>query len=110
MLYIYKWFLLNTKDWFITTVEGNMILNRGGQEKTCIIYTVKAWSAEFTGRHVGAWPKGYSIFCGKGKVQLPLLREPPQEKNGLITLRGLKCILQQESGLQQPFCFLLFWG
>lgn len=33
------------------------------------------WGAEFTGRHVGSGPKGYSICCGKGKVQLPLLRE-----------------------------------
>ncbi|KAL8134020.1 hypothetical protein AgCh_009191 [Apium graveolens] len=58
-------------------MESNMILDLGRQEDTCGYCTAMVWSAEYTGRHVGSGPKGYSIYCGKGKVQLPLLREPP---------------------------------
>ncbi|KAK1365936.1 hypothetical protein POM88_041497 [Heracleum sosnowskyi] len=42
-------------------------------------------SASSEGRHVGTEPKGYSIFCGKGKVQLPPLHEPPPELGELIS-------------------------
>ncbi|KAK1394567.1 hypothetical protein POM88_013623 [Heracleum sosnowskyi] len=38
--------------------------------------------------HVGGGPKGYSICCGKGKVQLPLLRETPPELLRLLTGGG----------------------
>ncbi|XP_074339091.1 uncharacterized protein LOC141677199 isoform X4 [Apium graveolens] len=70
-------------------MESNMILNLGRQEETCGYCTAMVWSAEYTGRHVGSGAKGYSICCGKGKVQLPLLREPPPELKGLITPDGL---------------------
>ncbi|KAK1396109.1 hypothetical protein POM88_005972 [Heracleum sosnowskyi] len=58
-------------------MESNVVLSLGKQDQTCEFCTAQVWSAEFTGRHVGAGPKGYTICCGKGKVQLPLLREPP---------------------------------
>ncbi|XP_074356462.1 uncharacterized protein LOC141696181 [Apium graveolens] len=65
-------------------VESKKILNIGRQEEICGFCTAHIWAAEFTGRHVGTGPKGYSICCGKGKVQLPLLRETPPELNYLI--------------------------
>ncbi|KAK1394749.1 hypothetical protein POM88_013805 [Heracleum sosnowskyi] len=49
----------------------------------------QVWAAEFTGRHVGTGPKGYSICCSKGKVQLPMLRETPPELRELITSTGI---------------------
>lgn len=37
---------------------------------------------------MGNDPKGYSICCGKDKVQLPLLREAPPELHRLFTCGG----------------------
>lgn len=71
-------------------MENNAVLDIGRQEETCGFYKAKVWAAEFTGRHVGMGPKGYSICCGKGKVQLPLLREPPQELSALISSSGVR--------------------
>ncbi|XP_074356465.1 uncharacterized protein LOC141696184 [Apium graveolens] len=65
-------------------LESEKILNIVRQEEICGFCTTHIWAAEFTGRYVGTGPKGYSICCGKGKVQLPLLRETPPELNYLI--------------------------
>lgn len=46
------------------------------------------WDAESTGRHTGNGPKGYTICCGKGKVQLPLMYQTPPELLQLLTSRG----------------------
>ncbi|KAK1361035.1 hypothetical protein POM88_045509 [Heracleum sosnowskyi] len=51
--------------------------------KSPSIYFLK--KAESTGKHMGTGPKAYSICCGKGKVQLPLLRETPPELKQLLT-------------------------
>ncbi|KAK1360464.1 hypothetical protein POM88_044938 [Heracleum sosnowskyi] len=64
---------------------NNVVLNLGIPNQECGFCQALVWSAEFTGRHVGGGPKGYSICCGKGKVQLPLLREPPPELLRLLT-------------------------
>ncbi|KAK1389884.1 hypothetical protein POM88_018062 [Heracleum sosnowskyi] len=71
-------------------MEGNTILDLGKQEETCGFCRALVWGAEFTGRHVGTGPKGYSICCGKGKVQLPQLRVPPSELDDLISSRGTR--------------------
>ncbi|KAK1360978.1 hypothetical protein POM88_045452 [Heracleum sosnowskyi] len=71
-------------------MESNTILDLGKQEETCGFCRAQVWAAEFTGRHVGTGPKGYSICCGKGKVQLPLLRVPPSELDELISTRGTR--------------------
>ncbi|XP_074329701.1 uncharacterized protein LOC141667201 isoform X2 [Apium graveolens] len=67
---------------------SNSILDLGNQDQTCGCCGAMVWAAEFTGRHVGNAPKGYSICCGKGKVQLPLLRETPPELLSLLTSNG----------------------
>ncbi|KAK1383681.1 hypothetical protein POM88_021416 [Heracleum sosnowskyi] len=69
--------------------ESNTILDVGRQEETCGFCAAQVWAVEFTGRHVGTGPKGYSICCSKGKVQLPLLRETPPELKELITSTGI---------------------
>ncbi|KAK1370445.1 hypothetical protein POM88_036537 [Heracleum sosnowskyi] len=69
-------------------VETNTVLDVGRQEETCGFCAAQVWAAEFTGRHVGPGPKGYSICCEKGKVQLPLLRQTPPELNELLTSGG----------------------
>ncbi|XP_074362378.1 uncharacterized protein LOC141702627 [Apium graveolens] len=71
-------------------VESETILNIGRQEEVCGFCKAHVWPSEFTGRHVGTGPKGYSICCGKGKVQLPLLRETPPELNDLISADGTR--------------------
>ncbi|KAK1382505.1 hypothetical protein POM88_020240 [Heracleum sosnowskyi] len=63
----------------------NSILDMGKQDQTCGFCEAQVWGAEFTGRYVGTGPKGYSICCGKGKVQLPFLRETPPELGELLT-------------------------
>ncbi|KAK1384411.1 hypothetical protein POM88_022148 [Heracleum sosnowskyi] len=73
---------------FAATVETHTVLDVGRQEETCGFCAAQVWVAEFTGCHVGLGPKGYSICCGKGKVQLPLLRETPPELNELLTSCG----------------------
>ncbi|KAK1393983.1 hypothetical protein POM88_013039 [Heracleum sosnowskyi] len=67
---------------------NNVVLNLGSPDQECGFCQALVWSAEFTGRHVGGGPKGYSICCGKGKVQLPLLRETPPELLRLLTGGG----------------------
>ena len=64
--------------------ENNIVLNVGRQEETCSFCATHVWAAEFTGRHVGIGPKGYSICCSKGKVLLHLLHETPPELSELI--------------------------
>ncbi|KAK1350679.1 hypothetical protein POM88_054600 [Heracleum sosnowskyi] len=60
----------------------------GRPDQVCGYCTAQVWAAEFTGRHIGSGPKGYSICCGKGKVHLPLLREAPPELMALLTGNG----------------------
>ncbi|KAK1394686.1 hypothetical protein POM88_013742 [Heracleum sosnowskyi] len=60
----------------------------GMPDQVCGYCTAQVWAAEFTGRHVGSGPKGYSICCGKGKVHLPLLSETPPELMALLTGNG----------------------
>ncbi|KAK1398557.1 hypothetical protein POM88_008420 [Heracleum sosnowskyi] len=67
------------------TGDSNSILDMGKQDQTCGFCEAQVWAAEFTGRYVGTGPKGYSICCGKGKVQLPFLRETPSELGELLT-------------------------
>lgn len=69
-------------------METNTVLDIGMQQETCGFCEAQVWAAEFTGRHVGPGPKGFTICCGKGKVQLPLLRETPPELKELITSTG----------------------
>ncbi|KAK1394840.1 ATP-dependent DNA helicase PIF1 [Heracleum sosnowskyi] len=69
-----------------TSTQESQRLRRSIDRKKGIYAQV--WGAEFTGRHVGPGPKGYSICYGKGKVQLPLLREPPLELGDLISSGG----------------------
>ncbi|XP_074345440.1 uncharacterized protein LOC141684401 isoform X2 [Apium graveolens] len=71
-------------------LECETILNIGIQEEICGFCTSHVWAAEFTGRHVGTGPKVYLICYGKGKVQLPLLRETPPELNYLISANGTR--------------------
>lgn len=66
-------------------MQSNAILSLGNQDETCAFCKAQVWAAEFTGRHVGTGPKGYSICCGKGKVQLPLLRTTPPELSQFLT-------------------------
>ncbi|KAK1363668.1 hypothetical protein POM88_039229 [Heracleum sosnowskyi] len=68
-----------------TSVEENEPLSSA---PACGSASSEGMGAEFTCRHVGTDPKGYSICCGKGKVQLPLLREPPPELGELISSGG----------------------
>lgn len=72
-----------------TLGERNAVLDLGRQEQTCGFCAAHVWAAEFTGRHVGTGPKGYSICCSKGKVQLPLLRQTPPELSRLISSTGV---------------------
>ncbi|KAK1387912.1 hypothetical protein POM88_016090 [Heracleum sosnowskyi] len=65
--------------------DSNSILDMGKQDQTCGFCEAQVWVAEFTGRYVGTGPKGYSICYGKGKVQLPFLRETPSELGELLT-------------------------
>nr|XP_017234917.1 PREDICTED: uncharacterized protein LOC108208855 isoform X2 [Daucus carota subsp. sativus] len=64
---------------------NNTKLDIGAQDQVCGCCGALVWAAEFTGKHGGAGPKAYSICCGKGKVQLPLLEETPQELATLLT-------------------------
>lgn len=70
------------------------------------------WAAEYTGRHVGTGPKGYSICCQKGKVQLPLLRETPLELNELLisTGRRSKKFFNKSRVYNNLFAFCSFGG
>ncbi|KAK1351704.1 hypothetical protein POM88_053987 [Heracleum sosnowskyi] len=65
--------------------SNNTILDIGPQDQVCRFCDALVWAAESTGKHVGTGPKAYSICCGKGKVQLPLLRETPPELKQLLT-------------------------
>ena len=69
-------------------------------------------AAEFTGRHVGGGPKGYSICCGKGKVQLPLLRETPPELRELVDPAGIWSVMyfNKIRIYNNIFAFCSFWG
>lgn len=64
---------------------NNTPLDIGDPDQLCGFCGAHVWMAEFTGRHVGSSPKGYSICCGKGKVQLPLLEVTPTELAALLT-------------------------
>ncbi|KAK1386076.1 hypothetical protein POM88_023811 [Heracleum sosnowskyi] len=68
-----------------TFAANNSILDIGDPDQHCGCCAAHVWRAEYTGRPSGPGPKGYSICCGKGKVQLPLLQETPVE---LATLLG----------------------
>ncbi|KAK1389292.1 ATP-dependent DNA helicase PIF1 [Heracleum sosnowskyi] len=57
----------------------------GNPGQVCRFCGAYVWKDEFTGRHVGQGPKAYSICCGKGKVQLPLLQATPPELASLLT-------------------------
>ncbi|KAK1374380.1 hypothetical protein POM88_030573 [Heracleum sosnowskyi] len=63
---------------------NNSILDIGDPDQHCGCCAAHVWQAEYTGRHSGSGPKGYSICCGKGKVQLPLLQETPVELAALL--------------------------
>ncbi|KAK1401606.1 ATP-dependent DNA helicase PIF1 [Heracleum sosnowskyi] len=70
------------------------------------------WPAEFTGRHVGNGPKGYSICCTKGKVQLPLLQETPPELLGILTYneRQSRVFFNKSHVYNNIFAFCSFGG
>ncbi|KAK1359002.1 hypothetical protein POM88_043476 [Heracleum sosnowskyi] len=70
--------------------SSNTILDIGAQDQICGYYDAVVWAAEFTGRHVGPGPKGYSICCSKGKVLLPLLQPTPPELAQLLNGSGRK--------------------
>ncbi|KAK1380229.1 hypothetical protein POM88_026973 [Heracleum sosnowskyi] len=63
---------------------NNIILDIGDPDQHCGCCAAHVWQAEYTGRPSGPGPKGYSICCGKGKVQLPLLQETPVELAALL--------------------------
>ncbi|XP_074372473.1 uncharacterized protein LOC141713116 [Apium graveolens] len=69
----------------ILAAANNTILDIGPQDQACRFCGALVWAAEFTGKHVGMSPKAYSIYCTKGKVQLPLLKETPPELKQLLT-------------------------
>ncbi|XP_074355017.1 uncharacterized protein LOC141693724 [Apium graveolens] len=96
----------------ITQVENNTVHNIGRPEETCSFCTGRVWAAEFTGRHVGTGPKGYSICCGKGKVQLSLLRETPPELNELIRFggTGFNVFFSKSRVYNNIFAFCSFGG
>ncbi|KAK1380074.1 hypothetical protein POM88_026818 [Heracleum sosnowskyi] len=50
-----------------TFVASNSILDIGDLAQQCGYCGAHVWQAEYTGRHSGPGPKGYSICCGKGK-------------------------------------------
>ncbi|XP_074362669.1 uncharacterized protein LOC141702950 isoform X3 [Apium graveolens] len=64
--------------WFtFRPFTSSLVLDVGKQDQSCGFCGAQVWAAEFIGRYPGTGAKGYSICCGKGKVQLPLLRRPP---------------------------------
>lgn len=66
------------------------ILSIGNADETCGCCYAKVWANEFTGRYTGQGPKGYSICCGKGKVQLPMLQPDPPELHNLLVDGGTR--------------------
>ena len=90
----------------------NDIFNIGGQHKTCASCRAQVWAAEFTRRHTGAGPKSYSICCSKGKVQLPLLKDPPPELTELISSNGAQVRLYFDKShiYNNMFAFCSFGG
>lgn len=92
--------------------ESNMVLNLGAQDQVCGFCQAHVWAAEFTGRHVGSGPKGFSICCGKGKVQLPMLRETPSELDQLLTTndRQGKMFFNKIRMYNNIFAFCSFGG
>ena len=68
-----------------TVDDGNVVFDLGPRSETCASCHAVVWPAEFTGLHVGPVLKSYSICYGKGKVQLPLLHQAPQELIQLLT-------------------------
>lgn len=93
-------------------VENNSILDLGKQDQTCGFCEARVWAAEFTGRHVGNGLKGYSICCGKGKVQLPYMRETPPELLELLTSarRGSRKFWPKIRVYNNIFAFCSFGG
>lgn len=98
--------------WYYAAVESNLILDLGRQDQTCGCCVAKVWAAEFTGRHVGNAPEGYSICCGKGKVQLPLLRETPPELLAILTSNNRQSRIFFNKGrvYSNMFAFCSFGG
>ncbi|KAK1360143.1 hypothetical protein POM88_044617 [Heracleum sosnowskyi] len=93
-------------------VENNLMLDLGNHDQTYGCCGAMVWPAEFTGRHVDNGPKGYSICCAKGKVQLPLLQETPPELLGLLTSnkRQSRIFFKKSRVYNNIFAFCSFGG
>ncbi|KAK1404219.1 hypothetical protein POM88_003824 [Heracleum sosnowskyi] len=94
------------------TAASTTILNIGDCSETCGCCHAKVWPYEFTGRYTGHGPKGYSICCGKGKIQLPLLQETPQELSNLLGAGGVRGRMFENKKLiyNNMFSFTSFGG
>lgn len=76
--------------YFFDVAKTNLHLELGYPDRTCFFCGAKMWKYERTSEQQRLNALGFSICCGEGKVDLPLLRQTPEELLELLNGRDLE--------------------